>query len=128
MLQRGRRSSASFVVPPVDGSPPRLEPPASLGSDERDVFLELVAATDRRHFRQSDMPLLASYCRAAVLEQRSARELAANPLDHKWLAVWEKSTRALVSLSLRLKLSPQSRQHPKTTARMPERIGRQPWD
>ena len=127
MLQRGRKGSASLVVPPIDGGPSRLEPPASLSEVERGIFEHLIGAVDRRHFRQSDAPLVHAYVRAIALEQQAAKLLAANPTDSKQLAVWEKSTRALVSLSARLRLCPQSRQHPRTTARMPPNDLPRPW-
>jgi hypothetical protein len=41
------------------------------------------------------MPLLAVYCRAIVLERRTAAELAAG--DDKALARWEKATKAMVA-------------------------------
>jgi hypothetical protein len=128
MLQRGRKGSATLTAPPVDGHAPRLEPPSSLSEAERQVFIGLVSACDRKHFRVSDLPLLSSYVRAIVLEERAARELGLNPLDKGWLGVWEKSGRALVSLAARLRLSPQSRQHPRTAARLPEQAFPRPWE
>src|SRR5262245_50765797 len=102
MLQRGRKSSAALAVPVVDGSPPRLEPPANLIADERAIFNNLVDAVDRRHFRPSDLPLLCAYVRAIALETRAAQELREHPLDSKALTVWEKAGRSMVSLSARL--------------------------
>ena len=51
----------------VDGSPDPLDPPDHLGPDERQRFIELVDATDTKHFRPTDLPLLARYCEADVL-------------------------------------------------------------
>jgi phage terminase small subunit len=102
-----RRSAASFVIPSVTGAPPRLSPPADLSETERAVFIDLVASSKAEHFRPSDLPLLSAYCRCIVLERRSAQELAAG--DHKALARWEKATKAMVALSMRLRLSPKSR-------------------
>ena len=109
-----RRSSASLAIPPVDGSPPRLEPPASLSPPERQLFVDLVAVVSRQHFRPSDMPLLCRYVEAAVLAEEAARQLRelGAVVDGKpsgWLTVQEKSVRALTALSLRLRLSPQGR-------------------
>jgi hypothetical protein len=126
MLQRGRKSSAALVAPAVDGQPPRLQPPTTMSDGERAVFVELVEACDRKHFRVSDVPLLAAYCRAIVLEQRAAGELATDPTNARWLQVWEKSGRALVSFSARLKLSPQARLHNRTVARQ-QPPGPRPW-
>jgi hypothetical protein len=103
-----RRSAASLAFPSVTGAPPRLLPPADLAPDERQVFCDLVATSKPDAFRASDLPLLSAYTRAIALERRSAEELAAG--DDKALARWEKATKAMVALSMRLRLSPQSRQ------------------
>ena len=103
-----RRSAASFAIPSVTGAPVRLSSPADLTAPERAIFLDLVAASKPDAFRASDLPLLCAYCRAIALEVRSAQELAAG--DDKALVRWEKATKAMVALSMRLRLSPQSRQ------------------
>jgi hypothetical protein len=100
-----RRSAASFVIPSVTGAPPRLSPPADLS--EPSGLHRPRCSSKAEHFRPSDLPLLSAYCRCIVLERRSAQELAAG--DHKALARWEKATKAMVALSMRLRLSPQSR-------------------
>jgi hypothetical protein len=88
----------------VTGAPSRLAPPSDLSPDEREIFCDLVASA---HFRIGDLPLLSAYCRAIALERRSAAELAAG--DEKALARWNGATKAMVALSMRLRLSPQSR-------------------
>ena len=102
-----RRSAASFAIPSVTGAPPRLAPPADLSGAERQVFLDLVASAKAEHFRASDLPLLCAYCRAIAVEVRSAQELAAG--DDRALGRWEKAVKSMVALSMRLRLSPQSR-------------------
>jgi hypothetical protein len=117
-----RRSAASFAIPSVTGAPPRLLPPADLKTlDEREVFLDIIAASKPDAFRPSDLPLLSAYVRSVVLERRSAAELAAG--DDKALARWEKATKAMVALSMRLRLSPQSRapNNPSRPGGKPER-------
>lgn len=114
MKQRGRKSAASFEVISVDGSPDRLEPPDHLSADERRRFVDIIANTNPRHFRHSDLPLLCRFVEADALAERSAQELRKNAVlkngkPNPWLAVQEKNVRALVSLSMRLRLSPQSR-------------------
>jgi hypothetical protein len=78
-----------------------------LGPDERQIFLDLVASTRPEHFKPSDSPLVAAYVRAVLLERRSAQELAAG--DDKALPRWNGAVKALLGLSQRLRLSPQSR-------------------
>jgi hypothetical protein len=102
-----RRSAASLQFPTSAGTAERLLPPPDLDAPERKIFVDLVAGNKAEHFRASDTPLLAAYCRAIVLERRSAAALAAG--DAKALATWEKATKAMVALSMRLRLSPQAR-------------------
>ena len=59
-IQRGRKSS-SFPI--VDGSPPRLQPPAYFNASEERLFKELLASVDTRAFVASDAPLIVSYVR-----------------------------------------------------------------
>lgn len=133
MKQRGRKSSAAMSVEiSVDGSPSRLEPPDHLGADERRRFTEIVANCDARHFRPSDAPLLCRYVEADALAEKAAAQLRKNPvIDGKpsaWLAVQEKNVRALVSLSMRLRLSPQSRIDLQALGRHEPRLTVNPWE
>jgi|SRR5215216_7851150 len=132
MKQRGRRSASSLAVIAVDGKPPRLNPPETLGEPERVLFTSLVAANSPEHFRPSDLPLLCRYCEASILAEQAAGELRHGAVidgrPSPWLVVSEKSTRALVALSMRLRLSPQSRIDPKTIARHTPHIGPRPWE
>ena len=121
-----RKSSEALLFPPVDGSPARLEPPVSLSETERNIFASLVATVDKKHFRPSDLPLVCSYARAIDLEGRAAKALADDPLDKGWLAVWEKASRVMVALSLRLKLSPQSRLSNRAAERE-KSVFKRPW-
>jgi P27 family predicted phage terminase small subunit len=109
-----RRSSADLaVVRPAAGFT-RLRPPADLGKEEQAVWRLVVLSCDEKHFRQSDTPLLVRYCQNVVLARRAADALtnegavlAGRP--NPWLTVAEKCDRALVSLSMRLRISPQAR-------------------
>jgi P27 family predicted phage terminase small subunit len=121
-----RKSAASLSVITHD-RPIQLRPPSSLSDAERTVFIDLVASVDARHFRQSDLPLLARYCEAVVLAEEAARQMRKNGavIDGKtspWLTVQEKAVRALTALSMRLRLSPQARLNPKTASRPEQRM------
>jgi len=61
------------------------------------------------HFEASDVTLVARYANATVFSEQAEARLAVNPDDTKALALWEKATRAMSALSLRLRISPQSR-------------------
>jgi phage terminase small subunit len=109
-----RKSAASLKVVAIDTHEIRLRPPANLPPPERALFVELVSANPPNHFRPSDLPLLTQYCAASVLNEQSVVELRRAPMiDGKaspWLQVFEKTNRAVVALSMRLRLSPQARQ------------------
>jgi hypothetical protein len=132
MRQRGRKSPDALAVIGVNGKPPRLEPPASLSDLERNVFVGLVQACDPEHFRPSDMPLLCRYAEAVVLAEQAAQELRCGAVvdgrPSPWITIQEKAVRALVALSMRLRLSPQARIDPKTLGREQLRRGPAPWD
>jgi len=111
-----RKSAAELAarnVVALDGKPPRLRPPPSLSEAERTVFIDLVASAKPDHFVASDLPLLTRYCEAIVLGDRAAAELRkAAIIDGKvspWVGIQEKATKAVIMLSMRLRLSPQSR-------------------
>ena len=127
-----RKSAASLSVLAVDGKPSKLHPPASLSEAERTIFVDVVAATDPRHFRPSDLPLLVRYAEACALGDLAAQELRRGAvIDGKpspWIVIQEKAVRAMVALSMRLRLSPQSRTDPKTTGRQQEQLGPKPWE
>ena len=108
-----RKSAESLKVISLDSRPSRLRPPASLNEAERELFLSLVAANPPQHFKSSDLPLLTQYCAAAVLNDQATAELRITPIVNgkpsPWLAIYEKTNRAVVALSMRLRLSPQAR-------------------
>jgi phage terminase small subunit len=71
------------------------------------VFLDLVSTCDPEHFEASDVTLLGQYCEASALAAKAAAKLQEGDLSQ--LAIWEKATRAMAGLALRLRLGPQSR-------------------
>lgn len=92
----------------------RIKPPPHLSKQARGVFDSLVAAVGLDHFTAADIPLLSEYATAAATAQTAAERLdaeghvvagRANP----WIVVQEKAQRALVALSARLRVCPQSR-------------------
>jgi hypothetical protein len=132
MRQRGKKSRAGLAIVNVNGKPARLEPPSSLPEAERAVFVDLVAASDPEHFRSSDLPLLVRYVESIVLADRAASELRKGAVvkgkTSPWLAIQREAIKAMVALSIRLRLSPQSRIDPKTLGRQQLRRGPAPWE
>jgi hypothetical protein len=91
----------------VRSSPARLQPPPGLTPAEKKIFVSLVASVKTEHFVPSDLPLVIAYCHACALEIELARKLTT---DDKALLKWERVCKTMASLSLRLRMSPQSRQ------------------
>jgi phage terminase small subunit len=115
-----RKSAADLAVVQPAGFG-RLRPPADLGEAEAEVWRSIVGACDARHFEKSDAPLLVRYCQNVVLGRRAAAAMAEEgPVimgrASAWLTVAEKVDRALVALSMRLRISPQARLRRETTA------------
>jgi hypothetical protein len=103
-----RKSAAALSVAPLRTGATRLRPPASLSASARKVFIDIVANEEPTHFRQSHMPLLVQYCEATALAERSIAEMRKKAAAPIWLHRWEKATRVMTALSMRLRLSPQS--------------------
>jgi phage terminase small subunit len=107
------KSAASLTVITPSGPSNRLRPPSSLSAAERTAFLDIVGACDPNKFQPSDTALLCRYVESIVLAERAARELRKSPVVKgklsPWITVQEKAVRAMVSLSMRLRLSPQAR-------------------
>jgi hypothetical protein len=104
-----RHSKAELLVA-IPPAPPRtsVRAPPTLSQSAQLVFKQIAAAVDADHFIVTDTPLLAQYAEAIVLAEQSAAELQTSP-SQQALVTWEKSTRVMVALSMRLRLSPQSR-------------------
>ena len=102
----------------------RLKPRTSLPPEVKLIWGELVGAMSPDHFRPSDAPLIEQYCQSIALARGAYAHLTgegpvvsgrANP----WLVVLEKAHRSSVALSMRLRLSPQSRLDRKTVGVKP---------
>ena len=92
----------------------RLTPPRSLGNGPSTIWQYIVDSVASDHFAECDAPLLTEYCRAAHQADQAATALAKGGAVNggkpsPWLTVQEKSQRALVALSARLRRCPQSR-------------------
>jgi hypothetical protein len=117
-----RRSAADLAVVRPEGGFTRLRPPADLGEEEREIWHEIVASCRSDHFQKCDGPLLIRYVENVVLARRAAAALTREgPVvagrTNPWLVVAEKCDRALVALSMRLRISPQARMRREGTPR-----------
>ena len=102
-------AAEQYSPPPIHQ---RIKPPADLDGDAKKIFMDIVIACRPEHFQGCDVPLLASYCRAVVLEKTATKLIAEDP---------EKVSRGLIQtqktafttmrvLCVRLRVSPQGRQ------------------
>ena len=101
-----RKSTAELAITPAPTWSARLRPPATLSPSASAEFVRIVAAEDAHHFRASD---LIQYCEAAALAERAVRELQRDDAEAHWLTRWDKATRVMAGLSMRLRISPQAR-------------------
>jgi phage terminase small subunit len=98
-----------------------------MGEHDAGLFRELVGSVDADHFRAGDVPLLRQYVEAIRLAEEAGDALRRDGAviggrASPWLVVSEKAQRSMVALSMRLRLSPQSRLHARTAARKPGAI------
>jgi phage terminase small subunit len=98
--------------------------PTGLSDQEERVFRQLLASVDGTHFHPSDLPLLVAYCQAVAQHDRAVQAIRreGDVVDGKpspWVVVLEKAQRAMVALSMRLRLSPQARREKAQLPRHP---------
>ena len=105
-----RKSAAELAMNLVECLPARLKPPSTLSPGARKEFLRIVTAEPATHFKPSDLALLVQYTEACAMAARAVRELQHDDAKVTWLTRWEKATRTMTALSLRLRISPQARQ------------------
>ena len=123
MAGTGRKPYTTMDIHPYGEPDERLKPPDSLGPAEKRVFWSLITQVPATQFQPADLPLICRWCELTVVADRAAAEMATgnlveNGLPSPWIAIHEKATKQLIALSLRLRLSPQSRMDraPKTQA------------
>jgi len=129
LVQRGRKSQYANVVPLNAAGKPRVQPPSWLSVAEKALFLEIVGASDPRHFVKTDLPLLITYIQAVLLVKKLAPKTKSP--DAAAVASWERAVRTMAMLSTRLRLAPQARLDPKTVGRFTgEQVSdeRKPWE
>jgi phage terminase small subunit len=108
----GRHQGAHPPKRPIPAMP--AAPPAGLSTEEERIFQELLTAVDPGHFAASDLPLLVAYVQAVAQHDRAVQAIrregdVVNGKASPWIVVQEKAQRAMVALSMRLRLSPQAR-------------------
>jgi hypothetical protein len=142
MRQRGRKSSAELSTVVIDAGP-RIpsSPPPELTDAQATVWRDVVGSLPGDWFTPAAHPILLAYCRhvchARLLEMQIAQfepewtrvDGGLERLD-RLLAVAERETRAMTACARALRLTPQSRMHPRTAGRAVSSLpsGPRPWD
>jgi phage terminase small subunit len=108
----GRHQGAHPPKQPVPTLP--AAPPLGLSAEEERILQQLLDSVDPGHFAPSDLPLLVAYCQAVAQHDQAVQMMRQRGavVDGKvspWIVVQEKAQRAMVALSMRLRLSPQAR-------------------
>jgi phage terminase small subunit len=125
-MQRGRKSAAELSVVPIDAARKPVEPPADLKPQEAAIFRDVVASCDPTHFRKSDVPILAALCTATYLSRFYAGQIGEDATAFK---NYVETTKLVISLSTKLRLTPQARISAKAVGRQePPRDGPAPWE
>ena len=142
MRQRGRKSSVELSTILVDAGRqmPSL-PPAELTDAQADVWRDVIGSLPGGWLTQAAHPILVAFCRhvcrARMLELQIARlEAEWKSLDcslerlDRLLAVAERETRAITACARALRLTPQSRMHPRSAGRAVSNVpsGPRPWE
>ncbi len=139
-----RKSVASLSVVPTEARPlPKPEPSKGLGKAERKVFRSVVDWVVEGHFVPGDTILLERYAVAIVMAREADAEIKTHgavigsmktgqPLVNPWISVRATQEKIIASLTVKLRLSPQSRRDPLThgraTHRANEMAGKKvPW-
>jgi hypothetical protein len=128
MKQRGRQSAASLSVVCIDAARKPIEPPASLQRQAKVIFHEIVASVDPKHFRECDKPLVASLAVATHMARFYGSLIGEE--DHPTaFRAWTDAVKLQISLSTKLRLTPQTRYDGRHAAREPEPAAKPPpWE
>ncbi len=136
MRKRGRKSSAELAVVAVSQEARRPSPPAELTEAQAKIWQDIVDTQPGGWFRPAEDALLIAYCRHVDAANRVSAIATAfdyttgklGDLD-RLLRMHERETRAISSLATRMRLTQQSRMHPRTAGRAQENaIGAKLWE
>lgn len=129
MEGRGKKSAASLSVASVSALPSRIEPPSDLTDAQAAVWRAVVSTKPPEWFDADSAPLLAEYCRAAVLCDLLAVQIEAAIAGGEagelkmLLDMRDKESKRLVSIGTKLRLTQQSRYTPKAADTANRRSG-----
>ena len=91
---------------PQIGERPRLQPPSSLSTRERQLFCDVVAGLSPEHLKAEDLPLLTLYVRGLAQCEHAAREIASGSTDKFWLELQGAGLKTVNAMAVRLRTVP----------------------
>lgn len=122
MKQRGRKSSESKALKPVDLTVRRLSPPSGLSAQQLNVWTATTGCYPAGYFRPSERDLLAMYCKHLAEAWRLSELIETLPDDQikdlgtgslqaytRLLKARDTETRAATSLARSMRITHQSR-------------------
>ena len=139
MIQRGRKSGAALTVASMAELRKLPDPPEQLTAEQSDIWRIVVASRAGDFIDPEAFPVLVEYCRAVVMADQIAEQLA--KFDRDWLADdeglkrWDRlagmQARAqgvVASLGGKLRINPSSRVHKDVAGRNAAKgAKRKPW-
>jgi hypothetical protein len=137
MGTRGRRSAADLSIVPIGIDTRRPEPPAKLNANEAATWHAIVRDLPGGWVTPAQEPLLSAYCWHIETGTRlsnmiDATDFASADLRRlgRLLQMRYRETAAVASLATKMRLTSQSRMHPRTAGRRSQGQppGPRPWD
>jgi hypothetical protein len=129
--KRGRKSSASLSILPVDVAFCHPTPPASFSVEEKRIWQAVCAETRPGLFRASEH-LLAIYVRALAIERRLSEVLkTVEPDSERYsnlVRLHNLQAKTCASLAGRLRLTPRSSIEPRAPRLSAVPTARRPWE
>lgn len=137
-MKRGPKSSAELsVVTPIGIDTRRPDPPNYLTATQADIWRSAIASLPGGWIDGPQEPLLAAYVRhvdsgnvlSAKINKIDFSSCDLSRLD-RLLRMRERETRASMAVATKLRLTQQSRMHPRSAGRAIDNnpAGRRPWE
>ena len=140
MKQRGRKSSAELSVASIS-TIKRIPPPQHLSKEAATTWRAIMSLSSSEMIQPEAYPILVEYCRS--IEQADLLAVEIGQCEPAWLkddeglkrfntllAMMERLTRAILSCAVKLRLTPSTRFHSETAARISSKASQEhkPWE
>jgi P27 family predicted phage terminase small subunit len=113
-MARKSLESTLAVVTNLDVRRPGLQPPSHLPAAARAIFAEIVASVAPGHLRVCDTPVIAALASSMHIARGAAEALEREGLTigmkvNPNIAIFERATKSIATLSAKLRITPSSR-------------------